>query len=93
MEVEDINAWLTRMDAERLLAQLQKRPYSEPSLVPPHAQARQLEVRLGGRQRAGAACKRYVHMRHGIRAGERLLGCAARSTGPGAAAGLSRTIG
>ena len=55
MEVEDINAWLTRMDAERLLAQLQKRPYSEPSLVPPHAQARQLEVRLGWRQEA-AAC-------------------------------------
>jgi tetratricopeptide (TPR) repeat protein len=34
-EVEDINAWHTRMDAEMLLAQIDKRPWKQPSLVPP----------------------------------------------------------
>lgn len=33
LEIEDLNAFLTRMDAERLLAQLEKRPYKQPSLV------------------------------------------------------------
>jgi len=36
-EVEDINAWHTRMDAEMLLAQLDRRPWKQPSLVPPVA--------------------------------------------------------
>ena len=35
---EDINSWHTRMDAERFLAHLDRRPYRMPSLVPPHAQ-------------------------------------------------------
>jgi hypothetical protein len=37
MEVEDLNAWYTRMDAERLLAQLDRRPAPPHCLVPPHA--------------------------------------------------------
>lgn len=39
MDVEDLNAWHTRMDAERLLCQIHKQPYSQPSMVPPHARA------------------------------------------------------
>ena len=38
LEVEDINAWHTRMDAEKLLAQVRRQPWKQPSLVPPHAQ-------------------------------------------------------
>lgn len=34
-DVEDINAWHTRMDAEMLLAQLDQRPWKQPSLIPP----------------------------------------------------------
>ncbi len=41
MEVFDINAWHTRMDAERLLAQLERRPCPPLSLVPPHARQQQ----------------------------------------------------
>ncbi|GAB4820700.1 hypothetical protein N2152v2_007746 [Parachlorella kessleri] len=37
LEVEDINSYLTRVDAEKLLAQWQKRPAPQASLVPPHA--------------------------------------------------------
>ncbi|PRW55985.1 Tetratricopeptide repeat [Chlorella sorokiniana] len=36
-EVEDINAWHTRMDAEKMLAQVRRQPYKQPSLIPPHA--------------------------------------------------------
>ena len=36
-EVEDINAWHTRIDAEMLLAQIERRPWRQPSLVPPGA--------------------------------------------------------
>lgn len=36
-DVEDINAWHTRMDAEMLLAHLDRRPWKQPSLVPPGA--------------------------------------------------------
>lgn len=39
-EVEDLNAWHTKIDAEMLLAQLDRRPWRRPSLVPP-AQAGQ----------------------------------------------------
>lgn len=34
-DVEDINAWHTRHDAEMLLARLDRRPWKQPSLVPP----------------------------------------------------------
>lgn len=34
-DVEDINAWQTRFDAEMLLAQINRRPWVRPSLVPP----------------------------------------------------------
>lgn len=34
-EVEDINAWQTRFDAEMLLAEIDRKPWSSPSLVPP----------------------------------------------------------
>jgi len=34
-EVEDINAWQTRIDAERLMAYIERRPWRQPSLVPP----------------------------------------------------------
>jgi tetratricopeptide (TPR) repeat protein len=34
-EVEDINAWHTRIDAEMLMAQIERRPWRQPSLVPP----------------------------------------------------------
>ena len=36
-EVEDINAWHTRMDAEMLMAQIERRPWRQPSMVPPIA--------------------------------------------------------
>lgn len=36
-EVEDINAWHTRLDAEMLLAQIEQRPWRQPSMVPPGA--------------------------------------------------------
>ena len=36
--MEDINAWHTRMDAEKLLAEVRRQPWKQPSLVPPHAQ-------------------------------------------------------
>ncbi|KAL4442989.1 hypothetical protein ABPG77_008480 [Micractinium sp. CCAP 211/92] len=45
--VEDINAWHTRMDAEKLLAQVRRQPWKQPSLVPPHA--------VAAEQRAAAA--------------------------------------
>ena len=34
-EVDDINAWQTRIDAEMLMAQLERRPWRQPSMVPP----------------------------------------------------------
>jgi tetratricopeptide (TPR) repeat protein len=34
-EVEDINAWHTRIDAEMLMAHIERRPWRQPSLVPP----------------------------------------------------------
>lgn len=34
-DVEDINAWQTRFDAEMLLAQIYRRPWVRPSLIPP----------------------------------------------------------
>jgi tetratricopeptide (TPR) repeat protein len=36
-EVEDINAWHTRIDAEMLMAQIDRRPWRQPSMVPPGA--------------------------------------------------------
>jgi tetratricopeptide (TPR) repeat protein len=38
-EVEDINAWHTRHDAEMLLAQIERRPWRRPSVVPPARRA------------------------------------------------------
>ena len=46
MDVEDVNAWMTRMDAERLLAQIERRPAPVHCLVPPHA--RQCQAAEGG---------------------------------------------
>jgi hypothetical protein len=43
-EVEDINSWHTRMDAEKLLAQIRRQPWTQPSLVPPHAQQQEREL-------------------------------------------------
>jgi tetratricopeptide (TPR) repeat protein len=34
-DIEDINAWQTRFDAEEMLAQIDKKPWTKPSLVPP----------------------------------------------------------
>ena len=34
-DVDDINSWQTRMDVERLIAMIERRPYRQPSLVPP----------------------------------------------------------
>ena len=34
-DIEDINAWQTRFDAEELLAKIDKKPWTKPSLVPP----------------------------------------------------------
>jgi hypothetical protein len=36
-EVDDINAWHQQMEAEQLLAKMDRRPWVQPSLVPPHA--------------------------------------------------------
>lgn len=50
-DVEDINAWHTRMDAEKLLAQVRRQPWQQPSLVPPHAQ----QAERGAAASGGAA--------------------------------------
>ena len=34
-QIEDINAWQTQFDAQMLLAQLDRKPWTHPSLVPP----------------------------------------------------------
>ena len=36
-EIEDINAWHTKFDAEMLMAQIERKPWRQPSLVPPGA--------------------------------------------------------
>lgn len=38
-DIEDINAWQTRFDAEELLAQMNNKPWTRPPLVPPNVQA------------------------------------------------------
>ena len=38
-DVEDINAWQTKFDAEELLAQIENRRYSRPSMIPPGMKA------------------------------------------------------
>lgn len=38
-DIEDINAWQTRFDAEELLAQLNNMPWTRPPLVPPNVPA------------------------------------------------------
>jgi hypothetical protein len=47
-EVDDINAFQTRMDAERLLAQVRRQPWKQPSLIPPHAEQQAASGGSGG---------------------------------------------
>eukprot|EP00887_Chlorella_sp_A99_P001395 scaffold8.g1395.t1 len=73
-EVEDLNAWHTRFDAERFLAQLDRRPWCQPSLVPPHAQG-------GGAAAAPAASLSTAALLAGQVHGDILAAAAARADG------------
>jgi hypothetical protein len=87
-EVEDINAWHTRMDAEKLLAQVRRQPWKQPSLVPPHAQ--QQERERGGAGGAPAASMSTAALLSGHRqpeiVSEALLSASAASAPPPAPA-------